>query len=225
VGDIKLEYTLCILRKNNIKDFIILITNINIFLSKIQKMSLNRNNDNSGAIPITYIINRNRLLSSNSSESSLNSTNSECVCRICLGHMNPENVKRYCNCTGYVGNIHKLCLLRWIFERKIPICEICNYRYEIVEVRGINYIYLLFISILIVLFIFLGVYILHRDNQHSELILLGGFVGLLIIIFLNTKKKEILYELKKIDVKEINLDLDEPEPEIGNYFIENISNV
>ena len=189
-------------------------------------MRLNRNNDESAAIPITYILNRNRRLSSHSSESSLNSNNSECVCRICLGHMNPETVKRYCNCTGYVGNIHKLCLLRWIFQRDLPVCEICNYRYDIVEIRGINYFYLLLVSILIFWFIFLGVYVLHRHNQTSELILLACFAGLL-ILFLNAKKKDILYELKKIDVNEVlaQQDLILNDQEINDDFIDNVSYV
>lgn len=173
-------------------------------------MSLIRNIDSSDAIPIRFIMDRN--LSSQSSESSINSNDSDSVCRICLGHISPDNIKRFCNCTGHVGKIHKLCLLRWIFQRDLPVCEICNYRYDIIEIRGINYIYLLLVFIIVFWFLFLGIFILYRRDQQIEFIFLVTFT-ILLIIFLNAKKREIFYELKKIDVNEMRTDHEQGESE------------
>ena len=58
-------------------------------------------------------------------------------CRICL-----EETGTFihpCRCKGSAGNVHSICLQKWIDESKSNECEICNEEYKKEEQFGCNF--------------------------------------------------------------------------------------
>ena len=166
-----------------------------------------KNIDQSGPIDIEYLLLDNNILYDSDSDSSLNSLNSnhsEYICRICFGKMNENELQKFCSCSGYVGNIHKICLLKWILEKKTSQCEICKYNYKIEKTYKKNYCTFIFFIIFVIWIGITAYFIFLNFSEYRDLIIFFTSM-ILFITFLNLReRKYMFYKLKTLNILEVN---------------------
>ncbi|XP_076352646.1 E3 ubiquitin-protein ligase MARCHF3-like [Tachypleus tridentatus] len=57
------------------------------------------------------------------------SDTSTLLCRICFRGSSKENLISPCKCKGTMGQVHRLCLERWLGSRSDTTCELCNFQF------------------------------------------------------------------------------------------------
>ena len=158
--------------------------------------SLEENNDNSSV----SLINERISINSSNKSSDCSSVNNQC--RICLEEVFDNQLKRYCDCIGSAGNVHKHCLLEWILTSGKTSCEICNRDFIIVREYKIDWYKIIGLLIIFMVISSLFIYMMVKNSDRSMIIVFLLFtIGAFIYVF--SKELKQLYILKSINILEI----------------------
>lgn len=56
-------------------------------------------------------------------------------CRICQSNSTTDMIQSPCLCKGSMGNVHKHCLEKWLHISSTNSCELCSFKFRVVQGR------------------------------------------------------------------------------------------